>query len=58
MKAIRVSEFGGSEVLQVQDVSIPVPADDEVRVTVKTAGVNPVDTYIRTGTYAVRPNLP
>jgi NADPH2:quinone reductase len=58
MRAIRVSEFGGPEVLKVQDVPDPKPDSGQVLVRVKAAGVNPVDTYIRAGAYARKPNLP
>lgn len=58
MKAIRVHEFGGPEVLRFEDVPDPKPAPGEVVVAVKAAGVNPVDTYIRAGTYAFKPPLP
>jgi NADPH2:quinone reductase len=58
MKAIRVSEFGGPEVLKVQDTPDPKPDSGLVVVRVKAAGVNPVDTYIRSGAYARKPNLP
>ncbi len=58
MRAIRVSEFGGPEQLKVQDVADPKPDSGQVLVRVKAAGVNPVDTYIRAGAYARKPNLP
>src|SRR5437870_5052611 len=58
MKAIRVSEFGGPEVLKVQEVPDPRPDLGQVLVRVKAAGINPVDTYIRSGTYPRKPNLP
>lgn len=58
MKAIRVAQFGGPEVLQIQDVPLPSPADDQLLIRIHAIGVNPVETYIRAGTYAVRPELP
>lgn len=59
MKAIRVHKFGGPEVLQY-DTEVPIPSlgPEEVLVQVKAVGVNPVDTYIRAGTYARKPSLP
>jgi NADPH2:quinone reductase len=58
MRAIRVSEFGGPDVLRVQEVPDPKPDSGQVLVRVKAAGINPVDTYIRAGAYARKPNLP
>lgn len=58
MKAILVREFGGPEVLKIGETADPVPGPDEVLIRVHAAGVNPFDTYMRTGTYAVKPPLP
>ena len=58
MKAIRVHEFGGPEVLRFEEVEDPRPAAGQVLVRVGAAGVNPVDTYIRAGAHAVKPKLP
>ena len=58
MKAIRVHEFGGPEVMSLEEVPDLQPGPGQVVVTVKAAGVNPVDTYIRSGQYAKRPALP
>jgi len=58
MKAIRAREFGGPEVLKLEEVPEPVPGPGQVVVRVKAAGVNPVDTYIRSGAYALKPRLP
>ena len=58
MKAIRVHEFGGPEVLRFEEVPTPKPAAGEVLVRINAAGVNPYDTYMRAGTYALKPSLP
>src|ERR1700760_95964 len=58
MKAIRVREFGGPEVLHIEDVPDPKPGAGQVLVRVRAVGVNPVDTYIRAGAHAVKPQLP
>ncbi|HET6233136.1 MAG TPA: NADPH:quinone reductase [Longimicrobiaceae bacterium] len=50
MKAIRVHETGGPEVLRLEDVPDPAPAAGQVVVRVRAAGVNPVETYQRSGT--------
>ncbi len=58
MKAIRVREFGGPEVLRLEEVPTPKPAAGQVLVRIYAAGVNPYDTNMRAGTYAVKPPLP
>ena len=58
MKAILVREFGGPEVLKLEEVPTPKPAAGQVLVRIHAAGVNPYDTYMRAGTYAVKPPLP
>ena len=49
MKAIRISEFGGADVLKIQEIERPVPAADEILVKVYASGVNPVDWKVREG---------
>lgn len=56
MKAIRIHAFGPPEVMQLEDVPAPTPGQGQVMVRLAAIGVNPVDTYIRSGTY--RPDLP
>ena len=58
MKAIRVKEFGGPEKLQLEEVPNPKAGPGQVVVKIEAAGVNPVDVYIRAGTYARKPPLP
>src|SRR6267142_699834 len=58
MKAIVVHEFGGPEVLKLEEVPTPKPAAGQVLVRIHGAGVNPYDAYMRAGTYAVKPPLP
>lgn len=49
MKAIRIHEYGGPEVLKYEDAPQPVPAADEVLIKVCASGVNPIDWKIREG---------
>jgi len=58
MKAIRVHEFGGPEVMKLEEVPDLTAGQGQVVVSMKAVGVNPVDTYIRSGAYAVKPALP
>ena len=58
MRAIRVHEFGGPEVLRVEDAPTPRPGPGDVLVRMHAIGVNPVETYIRAGTYPRKPALP
>ncbi|XP_044077076.1 quinone oxidoreductase isoform X2 [Siniperca chuatsi] len=59
MRAVRVSEFGAPSVLRLcSDVAVPQPGPRQVLIRVRACGVNPVETYIRAGTYARKPTLP
>jgi NADPH2:quinone reductase len=58
MKAIVVHEFGGLDVLKYEETPTPKPVAGQVLVRIHAAGVNPYDTYMRAGTYAVKPPLP
>lgn len=58
MQAIVVSEFGSPEVMKLEAVEKPQPAGTQVLVKVEAIGVNPIETYIRSGAYAAKPALP
>ncbi|XP_043114727.1 quinone oxidoreductase isoform X2 [Puntigrus tetrazona] len=59
MRAIRVSEFGAPSVLKLcTDVPVPNPGLKQVLIRVHACGINPVETYIRSGSYARKPSLP
>ena len=58
MKAIVVHEYGEPEVMKLEDVPTPEPGEGQLLVKIHAAGVNPVDTYLRTGNHAHAPKLP
>jgi NADPH:quinone reductase-like Zn-dependent oxidoreductase len=49
MKAIQVHQYGGVEVLQLDEIPTPVPLENEVLIQVRAAALNPVDSKIRNG---------
>lgn len=58
MRAIVVRAFGGSEELRLEEAPVPSIGPGEVLIRIRAAGVNPVDTYLRSGAYARKPALP
>jgi NADPH:quinone reductase len=58
MQAILAREFGGPEVLKLEEIPDPTAGAGQVRVRIHAVGVNPYDTYMRTGAYAIKPDLP
>lgn len=50
-KAVRIHHFGGPEVLQLDDITVPPPEDDQVIIRIHAASENPVDYKIREGSY-------
>ena len=57
MKAIVAHEFGGPEVLKLEDVPRPEPKENEILIKVVAAGVNPVDAMIRSGKFGAKAPL-
>jgi NADPH:quinone reductase-like Zn-dependent oxidoreductase len=51
MRAVRVHETGGPEVLRVEEVPDPIPAPDELLIDVEAVGVNFIEIYQRQGQY-------
>ena len=58
MFAIVAHAFGGPEVLTLEEQPDPRPGPGDIRVRVHAVGVNPYDTYMRAGGYAISPDLP
>ena len=58
MKAVVIREFNGFEAFKVEDIDVPAPGPNELRVAIHTAAINFGDTLISTGRYQVKPVLP
>lgn len=58
MKAVRLQEYGGPEVLEIVEIDRPVPTGREVLIEIKAIGVNYADTSRREGQYVVKTPLP
>ncbi len=54
MKAVRVHNYGGAEVLTLEDIPIPEPKTGEARVKIEASGVNFIDIYQRIGLYPLQ----
>jgi NADPH:quinone reductase-like Zn-dependent oxidoreductase len=52
MNAVSIHTCGGPEVLQLEEVEVPQPAEDEVLIRVRAVGVNPIDYQVRSGALA------
>lgn len=53
MKAIRIQQFGGPEVLRYEDIAIPEPGEGAARVKIEAIGINFADVYQRDGRYGM-----
>ena len=58
MRAVQLKRFGGPEVLDVAELAVPEPAEDQVLVRVQWAGVNFGDTHQREGSYVAEREVP
>jgi NADPH2:quinone reductase len=58
VRAIQIKEFGGPEVLELADLPVPTPGEDEVLIKVSRAGLNYADTHQRTNSYLAPAELP
>ena len=54
MKAVEISKNGGPEVLEIKDISLDKPGNDEVTIEHKAIGLNYIDTYHRSGLYPLK----
>jgi NADPH:quinone reductase-like Zn-dependent oxidoreductase len=57
-RSVRIHEFGGPDVLKIEDVVVPEPGAGEVRLRVKAIGLNRSEVLFRSGRAAVTPSLP
>jgi NADPH:quinone reductase-like Zn-dependent oxidoreductase len=57
-RAVRIHEFGGPEVLRVEDVAVPEPGTGEVRMRIQAIGLNRTELTLRSGRLPVKPTLP
>ena len=53
MKAVRVKEYGGPEVMSYEDTELPALGDKDVLVKIEASGINYIDTYQRSGLYQI-----
>src|SRR3990167_7092761 len=58
MRAIVVREWGPPDVMKLEEAPIPSPGPGQVLARLRAVGVNPVETYVRAGTYVRKPSLP
>src|SRR2546423_11965577 len=58
MKAIRIHELGGADVLRLEEVEKPQVTAGAVLIKTEVAGINYADTMLRKGNYLTRPSLP
>lgn len=57
VKAVRIGQYGGPDVMKIEEISLAAPGAGEVQIEQKAIGLNFIDTYFRTGLYPA-PSLP
>lgn len=57
-RIVRFHQFGGPEVLKIDNVNVPSPSAEEVRIKVKALGLNRAEVMFREGKYLEQPQLP
>jgi len=57
-RVVRFHQTGGPEVLQVEDIAVPPPAEGEVQISIKALGLNRAESMFRRGQYLENPKLP
>ncbi len=57
-RSVRIHEFGGPDVLRIEDVAIGEPGKGEVRLRIRAIGLNPTEITLRAGRSPVKPALP
>ena len=57
-RVVRFHEFGGPQVLRIEEVEVPPPGEDQVRIRVKALGLNRAEALMRSGNYIETPALP
>ncbi|MBA8879691.1 zinc-dependent alcohol dehydrogenase family protein [Phyllobacterium myrsinacearum] len=57
-RVVRFHEYGGPEVLRIEEIDVPKPGPDEIRIRIKALGLNRAETLLRSGNYIETPTLP
>ena len=57
-RTIRVHDIGGPEVLKIDNIDVPAPANGEVQFDVKAIGLNRAEAMFRSGRYFFKPEIP
>lgn len=57
-RSVRIHQFGGPEVLRIEDVTVPSPGRGEVRLAIHAIGLNRTEVTLRSGRSPVKPSLP